>query len=148
MKTILVPGLRHTQSLCVDDSLTVPAVSPSFPGFSDMPPVFATAFMVGFIEWACIEALRPYLRAGEHTVGTHVYLSHVAPTPVGMKVTATIELVEVTGRTLRFRVDCFDECGRIGSGFHERTLIDTARFMAKVTEKSGLASGCHLARSA
>jgi fluoroacetyl-CoA thioesterase len=91
--------------------------------------------MVGFIEWACIEALQPWLPDGETTVGTHVYLSHVAPTPKGMKLTAHIELIEVKGRTLRFRVDCFDVCGLIGSGFHERTVVDSARFMAKVAEK-------------
>jgi fluoroacetyl-CoA thioesterase len=80
--------------------------------------------------------MEPYLEDGENSVGTHVYLSHVAPTPVGMSVTATVELVEVKGRTLRFRVDCFDECDRIGSGFHERTLIDSGRFLAKVAQKA------------
>jgi fluoroacetyl-CoA thioesterase len=69
-------------------------------------------------------------------VGTHVYLSHVAPTPVGMKVTAKVELIKVTGRMLRFRVDCYDECDLIGSGIHERTVIDRTRFMKKVTEKA------------
>jgi len=132
----LQPGLRHTQTIVVDEHLTVPAVSRAFTGFADMPEVFATAFLVGFVEWACIEALKPYLLDGQNTVGTHVYLSHVAPTPMGMKVTAQVELVEVKGRTLRFRVDCYDECDLIGSGFHERTVIDTVRFMAKVREKA------------
>lgn len=53
-----------------------------------------------------------------------------------MKVTAQVELIEVKGRTLRFRVDCFDACGLIGSGFHERTLIHTGRFIPKVAEKA------------
>lgn len=136
MPTDIVPGITHTLSLKVNDRLLVTAFSPDFSGFAGLPPVFATAFMVGFMEWSCIEALRPYLLDGEHTVGTHVYLSHVAPTPAGMDVTATVELVEVKGRTLRFRVDCFDECGLIGSGFHERTVIDTSRFMAKMVQKA------------
>jgi fluoroacetyl-CoA thioesterase len=135
MNTDIVPGLTHTLSLQVNDRLLVSAFTPEFSGFADLPPVFATAFMVGFIEWACIEALQPWLPDGETTVGTHVYLSHVAPTPKGMKLTAHIELIEVKGPTLRFRVDCFDVCGLIGSGFHERTVVDSARFMAKVAEK-------------
>ena len=136
MNAALVPGITHTLSLEVNDRLLVTAFTPHFSGFADLPPVFATAFMVGFMEWACIEALKPYLLDGQNTVGTHVYLSHVAPTPMGMKVTAQVELVEVKGRTLRFRVDCYDECDLIGSGFHERTVIDTVRFMAKVREKA------------
>jgi fluoroacetyl-CoA thioesterase len=136
MDSTLVPGISHTLSLQVDDSLLVTAFTSHFSGFADLPPVFATAFMVGFMEWACIEALKPYLLDGQNSVGTHVYLSHVAPTPMGMKVTAQVELVEVKGRTLRFRVDCYDECDLIGSGFHERTVIDTARFMDKVRKKA------------
>ena len=132
----LVPGLNHTLSLHVNDRLLVTAFAPEFSGFADMPPVFATAFMVGFMEWACVEALRPYLEDGWQTAGTHVYLSHVAPTPLGMKVTAKVELIKVTGRMLRFRVDCYDECELIGSGIHERTVIDRTRFLKKVAEKA------------
>jgi len=83
----LRPGLRHTQVITVDEALTVPAVSTTFTGFVDMPAVFATPFMVGFVEWACIEALRPYLAAYQRTAGTHVDMSHTAATPVGMQVT-------------------------------------------------------------
>ena len=136
MNSDIIPGITRSVSLQVNERLLVTAFARDFPAFADLPPVFATAFMVGFMEWACIEALQPWLPDGETTVGTHVYLSHVAPTPKGMKVTAHVELIEVKGRTLRFRVDCFDVCGLIGSGFHERTLIDSARFMAKVAEKA------------
>jgi len=136
MLNSLVPGVAHSLSLQVNDQLLVTAFTPHFPGFADLPPVFATAFLVGFMEWACIETIKPYLLDGENSVGTHVYLSHVAPTPLGMTVSAQVELVEVKGRTLRFRVDCYDECDLIGTGFHERTVIDTVRFMAKVRKKA------------
>ncbi len=136
----IVPGITHSLSLHVNDRLLVTAFIPDFPGFGDLPPVFGTAFMVGFMEWACIESVRPYLEDGWKTVGTHVYLSHLSPTPAGMKVTASVELMEVKGRTLRFRVDCHDECGLIGSGFHERTVIDPRRFMARVRNKAAQAA--------
>jgi fluoroacetyl-CoA thioesterase len=132
MSPDLKPGQHHAQSLRVDQSLTVPAVAKAFP-FEDMPPVFATAFMVGFIEWVCIEALRPFLDDSERTVGTHVDVSHTAATPVGLTVTAEVELVAVEGRKLRFKVACRDDAGPIGEGFHERAVIDLARFMARVS---------------
>jgi fluoroacetyl-CoA thioesterase len=136
MSPDLKPGLRHTQTVTVDHSLTVPAVSPAF-AFGDMPPVFATAFMVGFIEWACIEALRPFLDPNERTVGIHVDVSHVAATPVGLTATADVELVSVDGRKLRFKVACSDDRGPIGEGFHERAVIDLEKFMARVSAKAG-----------
>jgi len=140
MQNAIVPGITHTLSLQVNDHHLVAAFAPHFSGLADLSPVFATAFMVGFMEWACIEALTPYLPDGDKTVGTHVYLSHVAPTPMGMpletKLTAQVELVEVKGRTLRFRVDCYDACDLIGSGFHERMVIDTVPLRAKLRKKA------------
>ena len=135
MNPALQPGLRHVQTLRVDGPLTVPAVSQSFAGFVDMPPVFATAFLVGFVEWACIELLRPHLAPNQQSVGTHIDLSHIAATPVGMTVTASVELREVQGRVLRFSVSCRDEVELIGTGSHERTVIDRARFLARVESK-------------
>lgn len=133
---ILPLHLRHELSLRVDDRLTVPAVAAAFTGFADMPPVFATAFMVGFIEWACIEALRPHLDATQKTVGTQVNVSHVAATPMGMTVRAQVELIAVEGRKLRFKVQCFDDSGLIGEGFHERAVIETDKFMARLRAKA------------
>lgn len=136
MQKSFIPGVSHSLSLRVNDDLLATAFTPHFPGFADLPPVFATAFLVGFIEWACIETMKPYLLDGENSVGTHVYLSHVAPTPAGMQVTAQVELIEVKDRVLRFRVDCYDGAGLIGSGYHERTLIDAARFMDRLRKKT------------
>jgi fluoroacetyl-CoA thioesterase len=123
------------QTLAVDDTLVVPAVSEHFTGFRDMPPVFATAFMVGFIEWACIEAMRPYLEPGEHSVGTHINVSHTAATPIGMNVTAFVELIEAENRRLTFRVTCRDEINIIGEGTHERVVINPEKFMRRVSAK-------------
>ncbi|MNH36783.1 Fluoroacetyl-CoA thioesterase [compost metagenome] len=102
-----------------------------------MPPVLATAMMIGFIEQTCIEGLRPFLLPGQRTVGTHVDVSHVAATPVGMKVTATVELVAVEGRALLFKVECHDEAGLIGAGSHRRAVIDLARFNERLAAKAG-----------
>jgi len=130
------PGLRHNRSLVVDRSVTVPALPPLLGDLADMPPVLATACMVAFVETTCIEALKPFMAEGEKTVGTHVDLSHLAATPIGMKVTAEVELVAVEGRKLRFRVECRDEKEIIGTGFHERFIIDAAKFMARLEKKA------------
>jgi len=130
-------GLRGERTIVVGDGLTVPSIAPAFTGFADMPPVFVTAYMVGFVEWTCVEALRPYLGAHQRTVGTHVDMSHAAATPVGMRVSATVELVSVEGRKLRFKVECRDEVDVIGSGFHERAIIDFDKFMQRVQRKGG-----------
>ena len=133
----LKPGLRHSKILTVGEALTVPAQARLFDPATDMPPVFATANMIAFVEWTCVAALAPYLGAHQRTVGTRVEMTHTAATPVGMTVTAEIELVEITGRTLRFKVACRDEKEPIGDGFHERTVIDHNRFMARLARKQG-----------
>jgi fluoroacetyl-CoA thioesterase len=97
-----------------------------------MPAVFATAFLVGFVEDTCVAALKPHLAAGQRSVGTHVDVSHSAATPIGMTVSCAVELVEVDGRKLKFKVLCTDEKGPIGEGFHARVLIDLERFLAKL----------------
>ncbi len=134
-------GLVFRQSVAVDESLTVPRVSAKYTGFADMPPVFATAYLVGLVETTCVDALRPYLAANEQTVGTHVDMSHIAATPVGMNVTAEIELVAVEGRKLTFKVACRDEMELICAGYHERMIVDRAKFMGRVAGKAASGFG-------
>ena len=77
MKKELKPGLRYTHTFTVPSSKTVPALYPEAPEFVAMPEVFATGFLVGFLEWACIKALNPYLDwPNEMTLGTHIDVSH------------------------------------------------------------------------
>lgn len=134
----LAVGLRHREQLMVEPRHTVPEVDATWPGFQDMPPVLATAMMIAFIEHTCIRGLRPFLAPEQRTVGTHVDVSHVAATPVGLTVTAEIELVEIQGKALLFKVSCHDEAGLIGEGMHRRAIIDAARFMKRAREKSSL----------
>ena len=132
----LQPGLRHAATLTVSEALSVPAQARLFDPATEMPPVFATAQMIAFVEWACVAALAPYLAAHQRTVGTRVEMTHTAATPIGMTVTAEVELVVIDGRTLRFKIACRDEKEPIGDGFHERTVIDHARFMARLAQKT------------
>lgn len=131
----LKPGLKHSVTITVGEALAVPAQAQLFDPLTEMPPVFATAQMIAFVEWTCVAALAPYLSPDQRTVGTRVDMTHTAATPVGMNVTAEIELLEIDGRRLRFKAHCRDEIEPIGEGFHERTVIDYARFMQRLAGK-------------
>lgn len=130
-------GLKHEATLEVTTELAVSSLVGVFPGLGEMPPVFATAFMVAFIEATCVEALRPYLGPGQASVGTHIDVSHVAATPVGGKVVASVELTALDGWRLSFRVRCQDDRQLIGEGRHERFIIDVERFIGRVRARAG-----------
>lgn len=137
MKDSLKPGIEHEFRFRVCSSKTVPALYPESAEFAVMPEVFATGFLVGFIEWACIQAVNPHLDwPREMTLGTHVNLSHSAATPVGLEVRARVKLVEVDGRRLVFEVEAHDGVDVIGRGSHERHVVDAERFGRKLKEKA------------
>jgi fluoroacetyl-CoA thioesterase len=131
----LKPGLRHTETISVSEAMAVPAQARIFDPATEMPPVFATANMSAFIEWACVHALVPYLGSDQRSVGTKVEVTHLAATPIGMRVTAAVELLEIDGKRLRLAVLCRDEAETIGEGYHERTIIDYDRFIARLERK-------------
>lgn len=99
--------------------------------------VFATPNMIGLMEQAAQASVAPFLEEGQGTVGTKIEISHDAATPLGMKVWAESELVEIDRRRLVFDVKAFDECGLIGQGRHERFIISNEKFLAKVNAKAG-----------
>lgn len=139
MKPSLAAGLAFTFRYRVPADKTVPHVYPESPRFQEMPHVFATAYLVGLLEWACIEALAPHLDPGEQSVGTGVWVTHTAATPPGLTVTVEVSLLAVEGRRLTFAVKAHDGVDPIGEGKHERFVIDRARFARKVEEKAAAA---------
>lgn len=135
MKETLTPGLEHTFSFTVSPEKTVPHVYPESDLFRSMPEVFATAFMIGFMEWACMEALRPYLEEGECTLGTMINVTHQAATPPGMRVTAHVRCLEVEGKRTLWEIEARDEVEIIGRGTHERFTVNGDKFSARVAAK-------------
>src|SRR3972149_6400485 len=137
VKPTLKAGIEYEFRFRVPESKTVPALYPESPEFREMPEVFATGFMVGFLEWACIAAVKPHLDwPEEQTVGTHVNVSHTAATPPGLEVTARVKLITVEGRRLVFEVEARDEIDLISKGTHERFVINRAKFSEKVRQKA------------
>lgn len=136
MKETLKPGIKFEHKFLVPLSKTVPSLYPESEEFVVMPEVFATGYLVGFLEWSCIKAINPYLDwPNEQTVGTHIDISHEAATPPGLEVTAKVELIEVTGRKLLFSVVAHDGVDLISKGRHERFVIYKDKFDARVNEK-------------
>ena len=136
MKETLRRGIKYEHKFLVPESKTVPSLYPESEEFVAMPEVFATGFLVGFLEWSCIKAINPYLDwPNEQTVGTHIDVSHLAATPPGLEVTANVELIEVDGRKLVFSVEVHDGVDLISKGHHERFVINKEKFDAKVKAK-------------
>lgn len=137
MNDTLKPGLTHQFKFRIPPTKTVPHLYPESEMFQQMPQVLATGYMVGLMEWACIEALRPHLDwPHEQSLGTLVNFSHLAATPPGLTVTVDVRLDKVEGRKLTFFLTAHDGMDKIAEGAHERFVIDAAKFNAKVAEKS------------
>ncbi|HEY7724696.1 MAG TPA: thioesterase family protein [Anaeromyxobacteraceae bacterium] len=141
MKPSLKAGLTYEFKYQVPESKTVPHVYPESPKFQEMPRVFATAYLVGLLEWACIEAMAPHLDPGEQSVGTDIRVSHTAATPPGFTVAVSVKLDEVEGRRLKFSVRAHDGVDAICEGTHQRFVIDPVRFGKKLAEKAKTAQG-------
>jgi fluoroacetyl-CoA thioesterase len=136
MKDTLRPGLRHTFSYRVTPEKTGPALYAEAPEFQVMPRVFATGFLVGLVEWTCIQAMNPHLDAPrEQSVGTRVELSHEAPTPPGETVTVAVTVREIDGRRIVFDVEARDPVAIVCRGRHERAVIDAERFAKRLADR-------------
>ncbi len=97
--------------------------------------VYATPAMVALMEEAAYKSIQSELEEGKGTVGTLMNIRHIDSTPIGMEVTAKSELIEVDRRRLVFKVEAFDEHGKIGEGIHERFIIDNDSFQNKTDNK-------------
>ena len=140
MKPSLKPGITFEHRFVVPVTKTVPALYPEAEEFLVMPEVFATGYLVGFLEWACVKAINPHLDWPlEQTVGTHIDVSHSAATPPGMEVIANVELIAVEGKALTFAVRAHDGVDAISEGRHQRHVIVKERFDARLLAKRGRA---------
>jgi predicted thioesterase len=126
------PGVTGTATLVVGEEHTAPRVG------SGKIHVLATPIMINLIEAAALAACEHLLPEGHQSLGTRLDVSHVAATPVGMRVIATAEVTKVDGRNLFFRVKAEDERDLIGEGIHERVVVNVERFDKRVQEKMQL----------
>jgi fluoroacetyl-CoA thioesterase len=100
-----------------------------------LPPVLATPVMIMAMENAALNAIKPFLGAGESAVGTRVDVLHLAATPVGRQVVASAQVTKVDGRRIEFKIEATDGVAPIGSGTHERMIIDMRRFLERLNQR-------------
>ena len=137
MKDTLLPGIESELRFCIPETKTPSFLYPESSEFREMPDVFSTGFLVGFLEWACIRAIKPHIDwPKEVTVGTHINVTHSAVTPPGLEAVAKVTLIEVDGRKLVFAVEAHDGVDIISKGIHERFVISMEKLNDKVKSKS------------
>lgn len=123
MKPELKPGVSAEQTIETTPDMGIAHLGPG------APSMYSTPSMISLIEATCVRLMSRYVDAGEQTVGYHIDVRHLAPTPVGKKVTAKVALSKVDGRRYTFDIECWNEDGvKIGDGIHERAAIDISRF--------------------
>ncbi|MFD3330942.1 thioesterase family protein [Streptomyces sp. NPDC058701] len=140
MEVSLKPGLSAVLKYQVPENRTVPHLLPESDQFAAMPSVLATGYLVGLVEWTCMDALAPHLRPGWRTLGVHVNLSHEAPTPPGCTVNIEVVLTAVEGRSLIFDVTARDEAAVVCRGTHHRSLVDLDRFESMLAARTAHAT--------
>ena len=126
---ILKPGIVAEKTDTVTEGNTASALG------SGGLEVYATPAMIALIEAAALAAVASLLPPGWSTVGTELNVKHISASPLGMKVSARAELTAVDGRALSFRVEAFDEAGKIGEGTHGRFIVECEKFLAKIKSK-------------
>lgn len=127
--TRIAPGLTGTAELVVTAEHTAPFVG------SGRIAVLATPVMINLFEAAALAAVEHLLPAGHQSLGIHLDVSHTAATPVGLRVTASAQVLRLEGRTVTFRVEARDPFEVIGGGTHQRVVVSVDRFDARVQRK-------------
>lgn len=129
---MLQPGMEGKLERIVTKEMTARAYG------SGTLEVFATPAMIALAEETAWRSVQGELEEGQGTVGTKLDIAHTAATPVGMKVRCESRLLEIDRRRLVFRIEVYDEAGQIGSGVHERFIVDLERFQVKADGKSAM----------
>jgi fluoroacetyl-CoA thioesterase len=122
-------GMTGTHTVVVTDAHLATVVG------SGNAPVYASPMMIAAMEAACVDCVEAKLPEHHQSLGMHLDVRHISPTPKGLTVTATAELIAIDGRKLTFKVAAHDGIDMIGSGTHVRAVVDTPRFIAKVQSK-------------
>ena len=121
-------GLKGSAELTVGEEHTAPRIG------SGHVHVLATPVMINLFEAAALAAVEHLLPTGHQSLGTHLNITHVAATPVGMRVVAEAEVVNIDGRLITFRVAARDDRDLIGEGSHQRVVVNLDRFDKRVFE--------------
>ncbi len=101
------------------------------------PDVFSTPALGALVEKTAAEWMATHLPGDQMTVGAQIVINHTAATPEGMTVSAEVKLVAVDGRRLDFEWTASDGVDQVGTGTHQRFVVDRARFEQRLATKKG-----------
>ena len=128
MKDSLRKNLSSSRTFTVDESRVI--------GFMGKEgAVYATPRMVSDVEYTCRDFLLQHLDEGEDSVGAHVSIDHLAPTPMGLEVSVEIKVAEVDRRKVTFEFSVRDPVEEVGRGKHVRFVVDTAKTRERLAAK-------------
>ena len=128
MKEIIIKSSFKSEEIVTKEKLA------SYIGSGNVD-VYATPMMIALMENAAMKCLNVFLDGDESSVGTYISSSHLAATPLGMKVYAVSTITGVDGKKVDFKIEAFDECGKIGEAIHSRFIVNTDKFIAKTNSK-------------
>ena len=123
---MLKVGLKHTSEQTVSEAQTAVQL-----GSGDMP-VLATPAMMALMENAAMLAVADELPNGCTTVGGYIESSHLKPSKIGDKITATAEVTRIDGKKIEFKISAYSGDTMLGEGTHLRFIVDQERFMSKI----------------
>ena len=139
MRDTMKVGLKRTERFLVTAANTVPELAIAADELQQMPAVLATPYMIAMMEIACTHLIKAHAEEGEGSLGVGVNVSHLAATLPGQTVTVEVEVAEVTGRKIAFKVTAHDGIDRIGEGRHERMVVPWERVKAALAAKAAKA---------
>ena len=121
---------EYTLTWTVTDDMTAKRIG------SAGSKILSTPNMVALMEATALELAKAYLEEGQTTVGAEIHCRHLAPTPVGMKVSATARLRSIERRKMWFDIEVNDEKGRCGEGSHLRIMVSQQGMKDKAEKKA------------
>ena len=120
---MIEPGNTATITFTADEQATAIAL-----GSGDLP-VLGTPKVVALVEEASVAAIEGLTSDTEATVGSHIEVDHLAPTPIGGTVVTTATVVAITGRRLDFEATVIEGETLVAKASHRRFVVDRKRFM-------------------
>lgn len=139
MRDTLKAGLTYSERFPVTTATTVPELAIAADELQQMPGVLATPYMIAMMEIACTHLIRQHADPGEGSLGVGVWVTHLAATLPGQTVTVDVEVAEVAGRKITFKVVAHDGIDRIGEGRHERMVVPWERVKGALAAKAAKA---------
>ncbi len=139
MRDTLKAGVTYRETFPVTPANTVPQLAVAADELAAMPAVLATPYMIAMMEIACTNLIRQHADPGEGSLGIKVDVAHLAATLPGQSVTVDVEVAEVTGRKVAFKVTAHDGIDKIGEGRHERMVVPWDRVKPSLAAKAAKA---------